>query len=356
MKIARWIRMPLLCMAAIPTAFGACRIGQIAEIPVSIVYNRPIVDGKINDRDVKILIDTGGAWTTITEDAATQLGLPLDTGTRMRAWGVAGEARVLGTVVEHFQMGSFTGEHLQLAAIGHALDAPHRKVVDTTAMILGEDFLANFTTEFDLAHGVIRLLRPEGCAADQLAYWSDTYSVAELERFNPQHAVVRGNVLVNGRRVLAMFDTGSATSMIALHESAILGVAPGKDGVVENGIVIGVAGNPVQAWTGKFATVTVGDESLSNVQLRIADLFGADKTQETGSRISHSEENVPGMIVGADFFLSHRILVSPKESKLIFTYNGGAPFPFVESRLAANTSAEHADDAASTAAAAAATK
>src|SRR5665213_698152 len=100
MKILRWIRIPLLCVALMPAAFGACRIGQIAEIPVSIVYNRPIVDGTINGQDVKILVDTGGAWTTIWEDAATQLGLPLDTGTRVRAWGVGGEARVLGTVVE----------------------------------------------------------------------------------------------------------------------------------------------------------------------------------------------------------------------------------------------------------------
>jgi hypothetical protein len=42
----------------------------------------------------------------------------------------------------------------------------------TVALVLGDEFFANFSTEFDLEHGVIRLLRPKGCKADQLAYWS----------------------------------------------------------------------------------------------------------------------------------------------------------------------------------------
>jgi len=356
MKILRWIRTPLLCLAAIPAAYGACKIGQIAEIPVSIIANQPIVDGKINGQDIKILIDTGGSWTNINEAAATQLGLPLDTGTRARVWGVGGEARVFQTVVDHFQMGSFSGEHLNLAAIGRALGARRPKQAEITAMTLGEDFLSNFTTEFDLAHGVIRLLRPEGCAADQLAYWSDTYSVAELERFDPQHAFIRANVLVNGRRVRAMFDTGAPRSTIALRESEILGVAPGKDGVVATEPITGVAGNPLPAWIGRFSTLSVGDESLSNVKLWITDLFSADTVKETGSHVARSFSNPPGIIVGADFFLSHRILVSPKESALIFTYNGGAPFPFVASRLAPNSRVERTDGAPSAAAATAATK
>jgi hypothetical protein len=37
------------------------------------------------------------------------------------------------------------------------------------------------------------------------------------------------------------------------------------------------------------------------------------------------------MLVGCDFFLSHRILVLAKEHTLLFTYNGGPVFQLVKS-------------------------
>jgi hypothetical protein len=37
------------------------------------------------------------------------------------------------------------------------------------------------------------------------------------------------------------------------------------------------------------------------------------------------------MLVGCDFFLSHRILVLAKEHTMVFTYNGGPVFQLVKS-------------------------
>jgi hypothetical protein len=37
------------------------------------------------------------------------------------------------------------------------------------------------------------------------------------------------------------------------------------------------------------------------------------------------------MLIGSDFFLSHRILVLAKEHTLLFTYNGGPVFQLVKS-------------------------
>jgi predicted aspartyl protease len=339
MTLSRWIALPTLCLITAPSAFAACKIGTIAEIPVSIVGNRALIDAQINGQDAKVLVDTGGVLTLLWEEEAVRLGLPLQTGTRERLFGIGGEARVFGTVITQFQMGSFTDNYLHLAVVGRALGGRPR--IHGSTMILGEDFFSNFTTEFDFAHGVIRLLRPEGCQPDQLTYWSDTYSLAELERINPEHARLRTNVLVNGRRISAMLDTGATTSMIARETAEGMGVVPGSAGTVAAGAIAGAAAKPVESWIGTFASFSIGDESMRNVKLRIADLFTADTTETTGSHIRQPIGNHPDLLIGCDFFLSHRILVLAKEHTLLFTYNGGPVFQLVKSSTAPKEGSDH---------------
>jgi tetratricopeptide (TPR) repeat protein len=65
----------------------------------------------------------------------------------------------------------------------------------------------------------------------------------------------------------------------------------------------------VKSWLAPFASFKLGDEEIRNTRLRIGEP-GVDAD----------------MLIGADFFLSHRIYVASKQHKLFFTYNGGAVF------------------------------
>jgi hypothetical protein len=198
-------------------------------------------------------------------------------------------------------------------------------------LVLGDDFFSHFTTEFDLAHGVIRLLLTDGCKPEQLPYWATTYSMAELERLNPEHARIAANVLVNGKRFSAQLDTGAHTSIITRQAAETVGAGPGQAGTIPAGAVAGLAARPIESWIGRFASFGIGDESMRNVQLQIADLFSADATVDLGSRLRRPLEDTPSMLVGCDFFLSHRILVLAKEHTMLFTYNGGPVFQLVKS-------------------------
>src|SRR5580700_6771176 len=326
MKALRRIVVTTLCLAFAPSAFAACKIRQVGEIPVRVTRNLVLIDAQINGQDAKVLVDTGAAMTFLWEDAATQLGLPLDTAPGTRMFGVGGEARVLGTVVKHFQIGSFVGDQMHLAVVG-TREGERRPI---GALVLGDDFFSHFTTEFDLAHGVIRLLLTDGCKPEELPYWAKTYSMADLERLNPQHARIAANVLVNGKRISAILDTGAHTSIIARQAAESVGAGPGQAGTVSAGQVAGLAARPIESWIGTFTSFGIGDESMSNVQLQIADLFSADATVDMGSRLRRPLEDAPSMLVGCDFFLSHRILVLAKEHTLLFTYNGGPVFQLVK--------------------------
>jgi predicted aspartyl protease len=316
----------LLCVPLAQAAFGACKIAQVAELPVSVASNRPRLQGQINGQPVDILIDTGAA-SFVWEGAAKQLGLKMGGVQNLRMFGVGGEAIVHETVVNRLQIGAFTAKNLQMVVIYQ--NAPPRR--GAPAMVLGEDFFSNFVTEFDLAHGVVRLLKPKDCQLDQLTYWSETYSEADLERADLYDPRILARVTLAGKQVSAMLDTGASTSMVARAVASTVGVTPWTDGKQAAVKMSGIAGVPIDSWVGTFPTFALGSESVRNVKLRISDMFAANKVIATGSHVGKVNEDAPGMLIGCDFFLAHRVLVLFKERKLLFTYNGGPIFQAVKS-------------------------
>src|SRR5262249_32115661 len=168
--------------------------------------------------------------------------------------------------------------------------------------------------EYDLANGVIRLLRPQGdCRKTSLAYWANAkqanYSVIDIEFASREEPHTRGEVYVNGQRMRAIFDTGDAVSVLTPEAARRAGVTLDSPGVRKAGIWYGMGHNVTQSWIAPFDSFKIGDEEVQHTQLRIGELL-----RDTD------------MLVGADFFLSHRILVASSQRKLYFTYNGGPVF------------------------------
>ncbi|MEI9963917.1 MAG: tetratricopeptide repeat protein [Caulobacteraceae bacterium] len=104
-----------------------------------------------------------------------------------------------------------------------------------------------------------------------------------------------------------VFDTGAPRSILTTGAAARAGVKSGAPGVTWAGYS---GGRSVESWIGPFSSFSVGDEAVKNTRLR----FGA-------IQLDHAD-----MLLGADFFLSHRIYVSKSQHKLYFTYNGGPVF------------------------------
>jgi len=127
---------------------------------------------------------------------------------------------------------------------------------------------------------------------------------------------------VNGRKVRAEFDTGAPLSLLSLDSAAEAGVKPDGADVTQDHYASGVALHSyVKSWIGPFDSFKLGDEEVRHTRLRFSDMK------------LHTEVE---MLIGADFFLSHRVFVSNSQHKLYFTYNGGAVFN-LDARPAAST-------------------
>lgn len=281
-----------------------CRMLQIDQWPVRRRRGWLTIDGAINGQSVGILLDTGAMHTLIFRSAAARLGLA--TRRIVRAWvsGVGGDSNAESADVGEFRIGGVTRKNWTTLVAGE------QDPGDGIAAVLGEDFFQSVDVEFDLAHDTVRLFRPGTCTGAGLAYWaSDGVHEVEIEAVNATRPRIVVPVRVNGLPIVALFDTGAATSIVNKAIAARVGVRPESPGVAAAGKVAGAGKEMIDVWIGPFESFEIGGAVIQTPSI----LFG-----ELG--------NVAQMLLGMDFLRAHRLLVSHSQRRIYFTANGGAVF------------------------------
>lgn len=317
-----------VCLAlAFPGAASAadrgCQVGTIAELPVTMSGLRAIVRTKINGHDALFVADSGAWFSMISPGSAAEYGLtlePVPPGFTLR--GVGGSITPRLTTVKTFTIAGVPLPRVQFLVGGSEFGS---------VGLLGQNFLGMEDAEFDLAHGMIRLMREQGCPSKaNLAYWvaaGGAYSELETESDRPKPRHIIASVYINGVRLRALFDTGATTSFISRSAAARFGLKPDAQGVVAAGRSSGIGRHFVDTWIGPVQSVKIGDEEIRNTRIR----FGGDMDDVD-------------MLMGADFFLSHHIYWSDRLHKLYFTFNGGHVFDLRYLRGAGEDSASSPKD------------
>jgi predicted aspartyl protease len=297
-----------------PAAQARCQIGNVVAITVEIDKNQLLTRGAIDGHPVRVLIDTGSYMSFIWRSAAERLGLRLIGAPRMRLFGLGGESRVDATFVEELQVEAFTAKRVRLPVAG---DLPSG--ID---FILGEDFLSRGSVEFDLRHGLVRTMEPSGCSPAELPYWAKTYSMADLSASPRNARAIRVNVVLNGHAVRALIDSGSSVSLLTKSVADSVGVHY----LSSDAEVVGIGRRSLPTWIVDVQTFKLGDESIKNAQLRVAQLGKYQMMQRIGSRIPVVAGTEPTMLLGMDFLRAHRVLIDNATRKMVFTYEGGPVF------------------------------
>ncbi len=295
--------------AAVP-----CSVQRVAELPITMTGPRPIVATEINGMAAPFILDSGAFYSMMSAAAAAEYRLSLSPAPYgLRISGVGGLVYPQTTRVKRFVVAGVALQDVEFLVGGSSVGMGAKGLI-------GQNFLERFDVEYDFEHGALRLFRTAGCAHTDLAYWVATghsYSVLPIDWGSPQAPHTQGTVLVNGVKVRAAFDSGAANSVLSLKIAAKAGVHPDSPGVMAVGAGHGIGSGTVNVYLGTFASFKVGDEEIKNARLRFADL-NLDSFD---------------MLIGADFFLSHRILVANSQHRLYFTYNGGPVFD-LESKAA----------------------
>ncbi len=283
-----------------------CKVAVIAELPVTMKGMRPMVPAGINGRQVMFLADSGAFYSTMSPAVATELKLSRQYLPYMRLTGVGGEAASVDlTVVDKFTLAGATVPRVQFLIAAGAGGGE-------SAGLLGQNIWRLADVEYDFQNGVIRLVKPNHCDGAVLAYWTHDkpYAVIDISRPDEHDPHTVGTVVVNGVKLRAMFDTGAATSIMTMEAARRVGVTPQTPGVKMAGFTGGIGSRVGRTWTAPFASFKIGEEEVKTTQMRFGEV----------------ELEREDMLVGADFFLSHRVYVANSQRKLYLTYNGGPVF------------------------------
>ncbi len=317
---ARWVAGLLATTLLGSTAFARCSIERIASLPVDVTDNQPTIAGVYAGRPVTLMVDTGANLSYVTSTGAARLGLVVEAAPGYKVYGVGGRERMDSTWIGTLAFGQLRIHHVQMAVIRLPF-AAHDKAPD---FVIGQDVFTRYAMELDFPDGKLRLWQPHDCAPAQIAYWTKDYSMAKLE--DAGTGVIRTTLLLDGKPVAATFDTGATTSWITRRELNALAI-PTEAVKRDAAVLPGINGQPIHSETVTLATLALGDnETVHNVKLLVGHLFAPDKRSVIGSRIQRRLSFQPEMLVGGDFFRSHRVMVWYDASRMFFSYQGGPVF------------------------------
>jgi predicted aspartyl protease len=304
--------VPAIAVALIATllpcgSFAGCRRSAF-NLPVTIEGTRPVIAAKFNGESARLLVDSGASFSIISSAAAEQFKL----GTGMAPAGFA--VRGIGgtTVPTVATVKQFTLGNVDLPNVEFLVTA-NEVGTNGGVGLIGQNLLQNWDVEYDLANSMLRLMRDDDCHGVMLAYWlkpGESFTEINIPRPTPREPLTVGSAYINGVKIRVIFDTGASLSILSTRAAERAGVKTDMPGVTDGGLSGGVGRNVMKTYIAPFDSFKFdGGEEIRHTHLRIADI-NADAD----------------MLLGADFFLSHRVFVAQSQNKLYFTYNGGPVF------------------------------
>ncbi len=285
-------------------AQAACGLARIAELPVTMSGLRPLVPAKINGDDVMFEADSGAFYSMLSPAAAAEHKLYSEVLPGMTVTGIGGDTQASFVTVKTFTLANVPIHNVEFLVLGGG--------EGDAAGLLGQNVLGLADVEYDFAHGAIRLWEAKDCYSAVLAYWAkdQAYSTVGINRSDEHNPHTEGAASIDGKSIQVTFDTGASYSMLTLKAAKRLGLDVNAPTASFGGMASGIGRSEVKSWIVPVASLKIGDEEIRNTKLRVAD----------------TEVGESDMLLGADFFLSHRVYVSNGQHKLYFTYNGGPVF------------------------------
>ena len=299
---------------------GSCHIATIGTQHVEVKGSSAWMDGSVNGQPITVLIDTGSALTSLSRPFAKRASLDLRP-TLMSGYGVGGRSDIYSAYIKALAFGPLLAQGVEVAVVADTGAAP------PWDGIVGADILFGHDLEMALKDAEIRVLIPEGCRDEFLAYWDREASAVPMSHISHKDHRQVITVQVNDRDVRALIDSGAYRSMIDAAAAARVGVTRDSSPILAEGRVIGVGPKKIDTWIAPFRKVVIGRETIHDTQLTVADLrstFREEANPESG--IMRRNDHGYDMVLGADFLKAHRVLFSVQQEQFYFSYVGGRIF------------------------------
>jgi predicted aspartyl protease len=308
--------LPLLTLALLALAPAAHALDACSYVPVATLELRgsgPVrqstVDGTINGIPAVMLVETGASSSRLVKAWAEKYNVPLSQSGRY-TMGIGGASVNYVARIDDISVGNAHSGKTTMGVIGNMGRTPGFDA------ILGANFLLQADLEISLAERKLKFFRAKDCKDTYLAYWNPEAMEIPFGGTETGHLDPRLIVEINGTKMEAIIETGSATSSMSRASAERAGIKVG-DAIVEKlGSATGVGDARIDTWQAEVDTFTIGSETIRNAHLAIRD------KPPQGTMVG-----MPEVLLGADFLRAHRVLIAMSQRRFYVTYNGGEVFP-----------------------------
>jgi len=247
-------------------ALAACDIQRQADEPLTLInghYNMRVLVGH-DERFM--MVDTGAETTILSDKIVQELGFPTDPRHYTIMTGVAtrGE-KVFNAIVPVLGFGNVLSRD-RSTSVGNmgGLEGGQLQPVG----VIGGDILSQYDVEIDFPAKKITFYRVPGCAG-RFIPWSENYASVPLIRQGTRALMM---IDVDGHSLRALVDTGASGMMI--KRQAALEAGATTDALAHDSATTasGAGGTPIDVRMHRFSKMTIGNQSLSNITVNVADI------------------------------------------------------------------------------------
>src|SRR5579883_783964 len=208
------IRLLALLVLLSAAAHAVCRVDPQGTVPLDIIDGHILVSVQVNDVPATFILDTGAERTLMGEDVVRRMGIERDGWVASVVRGVGGIEQRPDALPRSLKLAGVTLRRRTLLADNSVTVGP-LPVTEiagrTIAGLLGRDFLSVFDLDMDLPSRRLTLYSVHTCHEGFLP-WDTPY--AAIPATTPLGAALVVQVLVDGRVMRALIDTGASSSLV----------------------------------------------------------------------------------------------------------------------------------------------
>jgi len=251
-------------------AHAACQVQQRSSVPVEIMNGNILVTVDVNDLPATFILDTGAERTLMGEDVVRRLGLKRDEWVASAVRGIAGIEERPNALPRSIRLGQAALRRRTHVADNSVTVGPlplSEIAGRPVAGLLGRDFLSPFDLDLDLPNRRLTLYDVRDCAAG-FRPWTAPYASIQVSTTVGMALVVP--VMVDGRPLRALVDSGASASLVTAPGMFRLGLTTGLLAHDPIGHGRGNGPKPVPMYRHRSSELRVGSEVTHDPVLWVA--------------------------------------------------------------------------------------
>jgi predicted aspartyl protease len=266
-----------------------CGAKPIGKIIVATLSRAPIVTLSANGHSVTLILDTGAERTVLTPAVAERIGAQRPAiEFQRRMHGIAGDLATHEVELRSFAAGGIAIPWRRVLVAPVTLTRVFPTSLDG---LLGADVLSDFDIDLDLPRHELIFYQKQSCpmAAPD---WSHPYTTISTGLSRGQRLFFP--VQLDGRRIIAVIDTGSQLTALSTTAARALGLSDTLLAQDRSITIQGATAGVLTSRVHRFGKLEVGTVVVRNPEIIVTDLKLADAD----------------LVLGVDFLRSRRFWLS----------------------------------------------